>query len=348
MKQVFGVLVIFLLLLGCEANPPEEAASTELSATRSRVFETTGTIESLDSTLVDIIDPNAAIEIIASGFNWSEGPVWVPALEALLFSDVPENKIYKWTEEDSISVFLKPSGYTGLIDREGEPGSNGLTLNAAGELLLCQHGDRRVAKLGTSLTNPQPNYITVAREYQGSLFNSPNDLCLDQAGNIYFTDPPYGLEGGVEDSTKALAYQGVFKIDTSGQVTLLTKSLSRPNGIALSPDETTLYVANSDPEKALWMAYPIQEDGSLGVGTVLYDATAWSGKEKGLPDGLKVNRAGYIFATGPGGVWVFSPEGAPIGKIKTGQATANVALNKEETILYITADMHLMRVKLKG
>ena len=348
MKNHFKMFILGLVLTGCGPSSTYVDAEKPEAENLPKIYEKTGSIEVLDESLNQVISPNAQIEIIASGFNWSEGPVWVPAINALLFSDVPENKIYKWTEEDSISVFLKPSGYTGASGRGGEPGSNGLTLDGKGHLLLCQHGDRRVAILETALSKPRPNYRTIARKYEEKIFNSPNDLCVDKQGNIYFTDPPYGLAGGMDDSTKAIPFQGVFKIDTSGNVSLVTDQMTRPNGIALSPDEKTLYIANSDPEKAIWMSFPIDENGVVGEGQLFYDATSMVDKAKGLPDGLKVTQSGHIFATGPGGVWVFDSGATLIGKILTGQATANCAFNEDESILYLTADMHLMRLHIKG
>ena len=187
----------------------------------------------------------------------------------------------------------------------------------------------------------------MADKFDGKRLNSPNDACYHSNGDLYFTDPPYGLEGNVNDPAKEIEFQGVYRLTANGHVELLTDKLSRPNGIAFSPDEKKLYVANSDPEKALWMVYDVLPDGNITEGRVFFDASAKAGKEKGLPDGLKVNKMGYIFATGPGGVWVFNPEGKHLGTIKTTQATANCAFDAEEKILYITADMYLLRVNLK-
>jgi gluconolactonase len=309
-------------------------------------FPLTGQIERLHPDLDMVIKKDAVIEIIGEGFNWSEGPVWIPEQNMLLFSDVPENKIFAWTEKEGISSWLEPSGYTGDTPRSGEPGSNGLLLDAKG-LILCQHGDRRIARLATSLKNPEPIFITLADNYGGRKFNSPNDLCASKLGRIYFTDPPYGLVEGIADPGKELGFQGVYMIDENGETLLLHDTLSRPNGIALSPDEKTLYIANSDPERAIWLACDLDEKGAITRSSIFYDATNLVEKEKGLPDGLKVNQQGNIFATGPGGVWIFNRKGTVLGKIKTGQATANCSFNTDESILYITADMYLLRVILK-
>jgi gluconolactonase len=309
--------------------------------------QTIGSIERYDAEMDQVIPGGAVIHILAHGFEWSEGPLWISEGNYLIFSDIPPNRIYKWSMEDSISIYLEPSGYTGDQPRKGEPGSNGLLLDPAGALILCQHGDRRVARMEAPLSDPQPVYITLAGLYDDKRLNSPNDACYHSNGDMYFTDPPYGLEGNVDDPGKELDFQGVYKLSPDGSLQLLTKDLSRPNGIALSPDEKTIYVANSDPERAIWMAYDVQSDGSIANGRLFYDATDWVGKEKGLPDGLKVNNNGYLFATGPGGVWIFNPDGKHLGMIKTTQATANCAFNEEESVLYITADMYLLCVDLK-
>jgi gluconolactonase len=188
--------------------------------------------------------------------------------------------------------------------------------------------------------------VTIVDNFQGKKLNSPNDAAFSDSGDLYFTDPPYGLEKNVDDPLKELDFQGVYKLDTQGELYLLTDRMTRPNGIALSVDQTKLYVANSDPEQAIWMEYNILEDGSIDQGRIFYDATSEVGKVKGLPDGLKVHPSGTIFATGPGGVWIFSPEGKHLGTISTGQATSNCALGNGNRYLYITADMYLMRVAL--
>ncbi len=303
---------------------------------------TLGTIERLDPRFDAIVPKDAKVERLADGFDWSEGPVWVNKEGGyLLFSDVPRNVVYRWDAKGGVRPFLKPSGYTGPVERGGEPGSNGLTLDPQGRLVLMQHGDRRVARLDDG------KFTSLAGTFEGKKFNSPNDGTYDRQGNLYFTDPPYGLPRGADDPTKELPFQGVYRLAPDGKVTLLTKELSRPNGIGLSPDEKTLYVANSDPEKAVWMTFPIQADGSLGAGKVFFDSTPWvkQGK-KGLPDGLKLDARGNLFATGPGGVHVFAPDGTHLGTFATGEATANCGWGDDGSTLYITADMYLGRVKL--
>jgi len=311
------------------------------------ISQTIGSIERYDTEIDQVIPENAVIQILAHGFDWSEGPLWISDGGYLIFSDIPPNKIYKWNSEDSITLYLEPSGYTGDTPRKGEPGSNGLLLDPTGALILCQHGDRRIAKMNAPLHSPQPAYITLSGHYEEKRLNSPNDACFHSNGDLYFTDPPYGLEGNVNDPEKELDFQGVYRLFQNGELQILIKDLSRPNGIAFSPDEKTLYVANSDPNYAIWMAYDINAEGTLNNARIFYDVTDKVGKEKGLPDGLKVNKRGYIFATGPGGVLVFNPGGKHLGTIKTTQATANCAFNENENELYITADVYLLRVDLR-
>jgi len=306
-----------------------------------------GSIEVVDQKLENVLDTEAPIEVLAEGYSWSEGPLWLPNQKMLIFSDVPKNTIYSWSEEKGAGVYLTPSGFTGEHFEGSEPGSNGLTLNNQGELVLCQHGNRAVSVMKADLSEPMPDYEYLAETYEGKRYNSPNDLIFDRAGNLYFTDPPYGLPGGMEDAGKEIDFQGVYRVTPEGEVTLLTDELTRPNGLALSPDEKTLYVANSDPEKAIWMAYELDDVGKIQSKKVFYDVTEWVPKAPGLPDGLKVDNLGNLFATGPGGVWIFSPEGVHLGTIKTGEATANCAFDEDKSALYMTADSYLLRLKLK-
>ncbi|HLZ17352.1 MAG TPA: SMP-30/gluconolactonase/LRE family protein [Cyclobacteriaceae bacterium] len=304
-----------------------------------------GSIERLDPALDQLIVPGTQAEIIGEGFDWSEGPVWIESGKMLLFSDVPKNTIYKWTEEKGVETFLSPSGYTGTVPRGGEPGSNGLTLNNDGQLVLCQHGDRRVALLTSSYQEPRPEFKTLADTYNGKRLNSPNDVVADKQGNLYFTDPPYGLLKNVNDSSKEIPFQGVYKVKSDGTVILLVDSLTRPNGIALSPDQQTLYVANSDQPLAKWYSFHIRGD-SLNQAKIFY-ATKYGKGEKGAPDGLRVDKSGNLFATGPGGIWIFNPEGKPLGRIRLPEATANCAFSADGKTLFMTSDMYLLKIKLQ-
>lgn len=305
-------------------------------------YPTLGKIIKYDDALNKLLAPDAKIEVLASGYIWTEGPVWVKNGNYLLFSDVPANTIFKWKENEGVSIFLKPSGYTGTGIYSNEPGSNGLIINQKGELVACEHGDRRVSAMPLSHGGKR----TLADKFEGKKFNSPNDVVQHSSGAYYFTDPPYGLPKQEKDSGIELPF-GVYHIGTDGKVSQVISDLTRPNGLAFSPDEKILYVAQSDPERAFIMAYPVQTNGSLGKGKVFYDATpaVKEGKLRGLPDGLKIDKQGNIFATGPGGVLVITPEAKLLGIIHTGEATANCAWGDDGSTLFITADMYLCRIK---
>lgn len=306
---------------------------------------TIGSVERLDSALNALIPAGAKIEVLASGFEWAEGPLWLEDQQALIFTDVPTNKIWKWTQKDSLSLYLSPSGYLGDRTDKNEPGANGLALDAAGNLILCQHGERQVGKMLASLDTPKSEFEGLAIGYEGKRFNSPNDLVFNLSGQLFFTDPPYGMDPWDE---KQLGFQGVYRLDPDGKVNLLLDTLSRPNGIALSPDQKILYIAQSDPEKARYYAFDLDENGNVNSGKVLFDATSLQNEtRKGLPDGLKVHSSGILFATGPGGVLVISPEGKLLGSILTENGTANCGFDTDEKYLYMTADAYLMRIGLK-
>jgi gluconolactonase len=327
-----GVLSFCIVLTGL--GHPAAAAD-------KKTYPTLGTIDRKDRRIDRLIPRDATLEKLAEGYNWSEGPAWDRRKQLLYFSDVPENTVFQWEEGQPVRVFLKPSGYTGSEPRGGEPGSNGLVIDPQGRLVLCQHGDRRVARL-----EPDGKFTTLADRYEGKRFNSPNDAVYKSNGDLYFTDPPYGLLGKNDDPKKELNFNGVFRLGRDGTVTLLTKEMTYPNGIGFSPDEKTLYVANSDPRMAIWMAFDVKPDGTLGKGRVFADVTALAKTKKGLPDGLKVDRAGNLFATGPGGVLVFDPDGTQLGTIETGEATANCGWGADGSTLFVTADMYLCRIRL--
>ncbi len=307
--------------------------------------KTIGSVDRKDPRIDQLIPKDAKIEVIGGGFKWTEGPVWDKKTGTLLFTDIPNNRVMRWSEKDGMKEYLKPSGYTGTAPFKGyEPGANGLAFDKDGKLVLCQHGDRRVSRLAAD----GKSFEVLAEKYMGKRLNSPNDLVFAKNGDLYFTDPPYGLPEQMKDPKKELDFQGVYRLNPKGELTLLTKEMSRPNGIGLSPDEKTLYVANSDPAKAVWMAFPVKDDGTLGPGKQLYDSTAEvkAGKP-GLPDGLKVDQKGNVFATGPNGVYVFDPAGKLLGMIVTNDKTANCAFGDDGSTLYITANHKLIRVKTK-
>jgi len=304
-------------------------------------------LDAFEEEFWDVISKESTLDTLTVGYDWSEGPVWVEGINSLLFSDVPRNTIYKWSEVNGASVYLTPSGYTEEKFYSSESGSNGLMINQKGKLVLCQHGNRAVSIMEAPIDSPMAIFAPIASTFEGNKFNSPNDITQSENGTYYFTDPPYGLPNREKDSTRQINYFGVYKVDTLSNVSLMVDSLTRPNGIALNPDESKAYVANSDPNKAIWAVYDINENGDFENGKLFFDATAMAKEEQGLPDGLKVNADGNIFATGPGGVFVFSSQGKLLGKIRTGQATANCALGFDETTLYITANSYIFRLKFR-
>ena len=306
-------------------------------------------IERLDPALDKLLAPDAKIEILAEGYEWSEGPIWVKNGGFLLFSDVLKNTVHRWKQGEGAKPYLTPSGYTSNVPRGGETGSNGLTLDHEGRLVLAQHGDRRVAVMDAPLTKPEPKFTTLADRFEGARFNSPNDLVFKSNGDLYFTDPAYGMEKQWEDPKREMNYAGVFRRSKDGKVTLLTKDMTRPNGLAFSPDEKLLYVAQSDPDGSN-LARVRREAGRHDREQPRTAGRHGAGRrpKTGLPDGLKIDTEGNLWATGPGGLLVISPQGKHLGTIRTGQATANFAWGDDGHSLYITADMYLMRVKMKA
>ena len=316
-----------------------------VASAEDKGLKTVGHIERLDPALDKLVPRDAKMEVIGQGYIWCEGPAWVRDDNFLLFSDIPNNAIMRWDARSGSKLYLKPAGYTGKDARGGESGSNGLTFDQKGRLILCQHGDRRVARLDSSLQDPQPKYVTLADRYEGKRFNSPNDAVVDSRGGIYFTDPPYGLEKGMEDPKKELPFQGVYRISPDGVLRLLTSDMERPNGIAMSPDEKTLYVANSYDKRSIIMAYEIKKDATLGDGRVFYDAAKTKGRP-GSCDGLTVDANGNVFATIPGGVGIFAPNGKQLGLLNTGDRTANCEFGGEDgSTLFIAANHRMLKIR---
>ncbi|MBD3884986.1 SMP-30/gluconolactonase/LRE family protein [Phormidium tenue FACHB-886] len=301
---------------------------------------TVGSIRRYDPGLDRLLLRDATVEVVASGFEWSEGPVWIKNGGFLLFSDVPRNAVMKWHEQTGVSLFMQPSGYTGVAEYGDGMGSNGLLLDGQGRLVLCEHGDRRISRLAWD-----GGKQTLVDSYRGKRLNSPNDAVFHSNGDLYFTDPPYGLPGYVNDPRRELEFCGVYRLSAGGEVTLLSQEMTLPNGIAFSPDEKTLYVAQSDPQQAIWKTFPVNTDGTLGESRIFYDVTPAVGKLPGLPDGMKIDHEGNVFATGPGGVYIFAPDGTRLGQIELDVAASNCAWGDDGSVLYITADSYLCRLR---
>jgi len=327
--------LIFLPLFSCQPSARENMPDINYM-----------TVEVLDDRMRQWVGDSARARLLAEGFDWSEGPVWLENEKKLLFSDVPVNTVYAWSEQEGLTTYLSPSGYTASAPRGGEMGSNGLAVDQAGHLILCQHGDRRIARMIRPLDDPGPDFETLAGTYNNMRFNSPNDVVIASNGRIYFTDPPYGLEGLTDDPARETPFQGVYCIEPDGQVSLLTDSLARPNGIALSPDEKTLYVGNSSGENPWWIAYQLDKNDSVREGRILVDASEYYADARG-PDGMSVTRDGTIISSGFGGVWFIQPDGTVLGRILVGTPVSNTALDDQEKNLYITADNHVWQIRLR-
>jgi gluconolactonase len=326
---IVAIAVILQIVIALEMEKKDTTASS-------------GKIISLDPRFDRLVPKDAVLEKVADGFTWVEGPAWNREGGYLLFSDIPSNSVFRWKEGEGVTIYLKPSGYTGSTPFKGrEPGSNGLTFDSSGRLVLCEHGDRRISRLEKDGTK-----TTLADRYEGKRLNSPNDAVFKSNGDLYFTDPPFGLAETFGDPAKELTFQGVYRLSSDGKLTLLTKDITAPNGIAFSPDEKILYVTDVDPKRPAWLAFDVKEDGTITKERVFYDAKPFSQKTKGAPDGLKVDKNGNLFAAGPGGVYVFSPEGIHLGTIVTGVPTSNVGWGNDGSYLYITAGTTVYRIKL--
>jgi gluconolactonase len=315
--------------------------SLGLAALRASAEESPpGRIERLDPRFDVLIPRGAVLESVADGIEWAEGPLWDARDGALLFSDVPRNGVFRWKGDAGVSPLLRNSGYTGEAPFTGrEPGSNGLAFDRAGRLVMCRHGDRSIVRQEHDGT-----FTVLAAHYQGKRLNSPNDLVFKSNGDLYFTDPPFGLAKAFDDPSKELEFQGVFRLGVDGSLTALVTDLQAPNGIGFSPDEKTLYVSNAFKQRPVWMAYPVLSDGTLGPGRQFAEAAAWVKEGEGVPDGLKVDRNGNVFAAGPGGIHVFAPDGTRLGRIVTGVPTGNLAWGEDGGVLYIAANHRILRL----
>lgn len=307
------------------------------------------TIEIFDSRALALLNAATPVRILARGHLWTEGPLWVDAGGFLLYSDIPNDVIMQVTPGEAAKPYLSEAGSTALESGDYKAGPNGLLLDADGRLVIFQQGDRRIARMDAPLAAPDHVFTSLVSRDQGKRLNSPNDGVFHSDGSLFFTDPPYGLNEQLEDPRKELAYQGVYRLRPDGDLVLLDRTVTKPNGIALSPDERRLYVAVSDERNAVWFAYDFVPDGSVTNRRVFYDATHLVGlpEEHGLPDGMAVHSSGALFATGPGGVWLFSVKGEVLAKVRTRQPTSNCTLSSDESVLYITANDTVMSIALK-
>lgn len=312
-----------------------------VSGTQSQV-EGMGKVVRVSALIDEIIPATAKLEILSGGHTWIEGPAWNAKGRYLLFSDIPANAILKWKEGKGTSLFMKPSGYSGAVPFAGrEPGSNGLAFDPDGRLIICEHGDRRVTRV-----EADGSKTILADRFRGRRLNSPNDVVVNRNGDIYFTDPPFGLPGTFDDPGRGLDFCGVYKLSMQGELTLLAGEIRAPNGIAFSPDGKRLYVTDVDAQRPAWLVYDVMDNGTIANGRIFHSARDFSRQYPGAPDGLKVDRNGNVFGSGPGGVYVFAPDGKHLGTIVTGVATSNCAWGDDGSMLYITAGTTLYRIKL--
>lgn len=342
MKFAPTTIALFALLAACSSSPdkPVEDKKSDAPAKAAAQPAGEGGILRVDSAFDVLVPAAAKIEKVAGGFQFTEGPLWFKDSGNVWFSDVQGNVTRQLAPDGTVTEILKPGGYDGKDAPEGAfIGPNGMTFDKDGNVLICQHGNRRIARRGKSGV-----LTTLVDRFEGKRLNSPNDLVYKSDGALYFTDPPYGLIKQDEDPKKELAFNGIYRL-RGGKLTLLNKEMSRPNGIAFSPDERWLYVANSDSARKVWMKFPVMEDGTLGPGRVFADVTAE--QSEGLPDGLKVDSKGNVWATGPGGVWIFSPDGKHLGTIKPTEVPANCTFAEEGGVLWMTARTSVYRIKLK-
>jgi gluconolactonase len=324
-----------ILTVGCSTSPdPAPAPAKEAVGVGSGV----GNIVRLDPAFDALVPRGAHIEKLAGGFQFTEGPVWRPQEQHLWFSDVMANVVRQWSANGGATIALQHAG----ADSDGAAGTlvgpNGEIADKDGAVLMCQHGNRRIVRVSKDL-----RITPLVERFEGKRFNSPNDLVYKSDGSLYFTDPPYGLAKQDDDPAKELRFNGVFRL-ANGKLQVVIRDLTRPNGIAFSPDQKILYVANSDEKHKVWMRYDVADNGAVANGRVFFDVT--SEKEDGLPDGMKLDSQGNLYCAGPGGIWVFSPDGKHLGTIKPPETPANANWGDDGKSLYITARTGLYRIKL--
>jgi len=328
MKKIGLLVAVMLLLAACSTTPPPAAEKKEAPI---------GSIVRVDPAFDALVPQSAEIEKLSGGFTFTESPLWRPS-GVVWFSDVVGNVVRQWSPDGKVTEILKPGGYDGnSLPAGGYIGPNGMVNYKDGSVLLCQHGNRRIALIGSDM-----KVSTFIDKFDGKKLNSPNDLVFRSDGSLYFTDPPYGLPKADDDPTKEIKFNGVYRW-ADGKVQVVVKDLTRPNGIAFSPEEKTLYVANSDDKKRIWMRYDVAANGTVSNGKVFADVTA--DPAAGLPDGMKADSQGNLWVTGGGGVRVYTPEGKHLGTIKTPENPASVGWGDDGKSLYITAETGLYRIK---
>ncbi|MEM9647815.1 MAG: SMP-30/gluconolactonase/LRE family protein [Bacteroidota bacterium] len=326
LQKAFYTFLLSLMIFACGGG--------KKTGPKPTTFQTVGTIERLDKALDDVVSPDAVIEVLSAGHTWSEGPIWLKDEQKLVYTDVGHQKLYQWTEKDSVTLYLDMTD-----PNPDRPGPSALLIDQNDSLVILRYGHGETVRMNSSIDYPVNDFKVFVDNYKGTRFNNTNDATFHSNGNMIMSDPPSVEEGGLSAA--------VYSISPKGEIQVVTDTLSSPNGIAFSSDEKTVYIANADWQNAIWVAADVDENGVISNGRKFFDATGKAPKEKGHPDGLKVNKNGIIFATGPGGVYILNPDGKHLGTILNDEFNTNCVLDDKEEVLYITSGPKLMRVRLK-